>query len=450
MQKLKSTNLLFLVWLLLMFLPVCHAQRQKKNYSETEKTWIKQEKQREHDSIRNLFATGKADTIQYSYEVGFNMTLEARPRVDFIKNRVGDKDSGISWTLLGITILLVYFCSKLIIKRVYKERPTYLSPYITIYLLGGFSIYFLLSCIYSNLDEIMLREYGKEKTAILLNDSIWHNLRSISTRNTKYITPEPTFMFTDDRGVRVCVNQENAKFDVNDYKSKNGISIVKVRYDSDSRKLSIDDNKYFMQNLNRIMWICLLLLLFFLFCLGRFNQILDAINQKIKKRIEKSRQVKPYTEEFKYEPIEVKDYILYPDENNSVDTYWTFTGKEYESIDEFVRDVRASEQQCHLDAEDCLNPDRVFLTVPRMVFTFDDDEVIGKNDLCIEIISDDRTSITEGELLFKLHNSMIPYLDRLVNCTLEAVIPIGNIEGEDSMDCSIIFADSDELEKPDE
>lgn len=448
MQKQKSNHYLFLVGLLLMFLPLCmYAQRQKGNYSDVEKEHKKQEKQREHDSIRNLFETGKADTIHYNYEVGFYATLEARPRVDFIENRLGNKDSGTSWVLWGITILLVYFCSTLIIKHVYREGPAYLSPYITIYLLGGFFIYFLLSCIYVNLDEIMLRKSGEEKTAVLLNDSIWYDLRSISLRNTKHMTSEPTFMFTDGRDVRVCVNQSNAQFDANDYPLKEGMRIVKVRYDSNDRKLAIDDHKYLMQNLYRLMFIGLLLLLFFLFCLGKFNKLLDAIGRSIKKRMEKSRQVEPYVKEFSYETMEVDDYIVYADEDNSIDTYWTFTPKEYESMDEFIWDVRVVEQQRNLGAEDCLNPDRVFLMVPRIVINFLDDEIVGENDLRIEISFDYRTSITEGELLFKLHNSMIPYLGRLANCTFEAIIPIGSKEGDDSMDCAIVFVDLDESEE---
>ena len=68
-----------------------------------------------------------------------------------------------------------------------------------------------------------------------------------------------------------------------------------------------------------------------------------------------------------------------------------------------------------------------------------EDYIIGEELFYIDITSDNGINITEGEILFKLHNQMIPYLDKLSEHTIGVVLGIGYWEGSDTVVCTLMF-----------
>lgn len=402
-------------------------------------------KQRSQDSLRVLLKSGQADTIRYNYVAdmadesdAWRGEITVTPRVDFVENEQGNTSLAIFCVLLGLTVLVVYYCCRQIVRYVFKEKPTSIFPYISIYLIGGCILYFIFSCIYLNLDDIMVRKQGEEKIAVLDVEGNWYRTsRSrYQVSHIDYYTNH-SFVFTGNDSIRIAVEKGNTCFDVADY-SEEDQKRIKVRYDSASHKLSVDNDRYFMQNLIWISFMGLLLLLIFMFCWGVFNGILNAIGRKLPKAAKNYQPKIIYTKlgECGYE--EGGNFIYFK-EDPSIHTFWTFTSKEYLSKDDFIRDVQHSEEQNGVKPGERIHPDNILFDFSNITVYLSSDYIIDEENIVIEITSDNGINITEGELLLKLHNQMIPYLDRLSEHTIAAVLSMGYWTKNREVECAITF-----------
>lgn len=411
--------------------------------------------QRKQDSLKLLLKTGQADTIRYCYmeriaigEDGARKSeIIVEPRVDFVRNRQGDKDSAASLILWGLTVFMVYCCCPKIVRHLYNGRPTYLFPYLATYSIGLWVFYSIFSCIFSNLDDITVRKYGEEKIAVLEGESHTRQYRRRAQYHTvRYV--DYYFVFTGSDSIRISVAQGNTRFDASDYPSEEDRSHIKVRYESDSRKLSVDNGKYFVQNWIWISFMCLLLLLILMLSWGRFNGVLDMIRRKWQGVVESKGSKTVAFEPEEYEAVVSEKYQYFEDEL-SLDTFWTFTSREYQSKYDFIRDVKDSEERNGADPDERLHPDEIFLEFPIVRIGISNESTIGEDEFYIEITSDNGANITEGELLFKLHNQMIPYLDQLPERVMGAILPIRVKEDSGVVECMLMFQselEPDELE----
>lgn len=405
--------------------------------------------QRVQDSLQMLLDSGKADTLRFTYtKVDVRVGKEEKskivvnPRVDAVVNEQGEKSSAISWILWGFTILTVYYCCGQIVTHVYKERPTYLFPYIAIYLLGGWALYSIFSCMYRNLDDIMVRKQGEEKIAVLDIETSYRQYKSRGQYHS-YTLTDYHFVFTGNDSIRIAVNQGRTCFDANDYPEEER-SRIKVRYDSASHKLSVDNDKYFMQNLVWIAFMVLLLLLILMFSWGQFNGVLNAIQRKLHKRADtkyKPLEVEPRVQ---VEDIQMEDLEYFGDEV-CVDTYWELSDKEYLSMEDFIRDVQRSEQMHGSEPDERIHPDRILFRHPNALITLYPfawsplEGATSSETIKISLTSDNGAYFTEGELLFKVHHAMIPYLDRLKSHTLAVIFGIAYRKSTDTAECAIMF-----------
>lgn len=425
----------------------------------------KEAEQKSQDSLRHLLESGQADTIRFNYskstvlnlkEGSTKSIIKVTPRVDRIENEQGTKNATVAWILLGLTILTVYYCCQQMVTHVYKERPDYLFPYIATYLLGGWAIYSIFSCVYRNLDDIMVRKQGEEKIAVLDVMSIPQQYKHRGQYHSYHVT-QRYFVFTGNDSIRIAVNQGNTRFDADDYTEEER-KHIKVRYDSNLRKLAIDNEKYFMQNLIWISFMGLLVLLYLLFCWGVFNGVLDAIQRKLFKPAVKDKRVLKHVEEDEEEtPFEIQiESIRVFNESADVDTYWTLSDKVYLSMEEFIQDVQRSEQLHDSLPEERIHPERVLFNHPYVHISLSplDGCLYGKEDINLYLTADNGFSFTEGELLFKVHHAMIPYLDRLKERTLAVVLGIGYKKESNVAKCSLMFQseveDDEEEEEDDE
>lgn len=425
----------------------------------------KEAEQKSQDSLRHLLESGQADTIRFNYskrtvlnlkEESTRTIIKVTPRVDRIENEQGTKSSTVEWILLGLTILTVYYCCQQMVTHVYKERPDYLFPYIATYLLGGWAIYSIFSCVYRNLDDIMVRKQGEEKIAVLDVMSIPQQYKHRGQYHSYHVT-QRYFVFTGNDSIRIAVNQGNTRFDADDYTEEER-KHIKVRYDSDLRKLAVDNEKYFMQNLIWISFMGLLVLLYLLFCWGVFNGVLDAIQRKLFKPAVKDKRVLKDVEEDEDETafeIQIESMRVFK-ESVAVDTYWTLSDKEYLSMEEFIQDVQRSEQLHDSLPEERIHPKRVLFNHPYVHISLSplDGCLYGKEDINLYLTAGNGFSFTEGELLFKVHHAMIPHLDRLKERTLAVVLGIGYKKESNVAKCSLMFQseveDDDEEEEDDE
>lgn len=386
---------------------------------------------REQDSLRHLLQTGKADTTRYRYVEYFSVDLDTkethtkiavRPRVDFVENRVGRKDAGIVFFLLVLSFGAVYGCSKLMKKYVSKEAWDGWSKLVG-YVLGMATIYPIFACIYTNLDDIMTREWGKPVEVTTLQCELVR-VEHRSRYGDKYSTYEPVYrflLFRED-SVRIGVNQGKAKFNY-DYRGDGERKVsLKVRYNPSLQKLSVDDNKYLLQNLNWILAMLLPIGLILLFCFGKFNKIL----YKLKKRLEKTSR------------SESGGFIEAP---LLFTTYWTFSSRTYDSMEKFIRDVRYSESTKGLGEEECLKPDHIILQKTSVTINFFNSDIRGDNDLSILITPSNGKNITEAELLFALHHKVIPHLGRLRSETIQGIILFCESEDGKTAECLALFGE---------
>ena len=410
----------------------------------------KKAEQKSQDSLRHLLESGLADTIRFNYskrtvlnlkEESTRTIIKVTPRVDRIENEQGTKSATVEWILLGLTILTVYYCCQQMVIHVYKERPDYLFPYIATYLLGGWAIYSIFSCVYRNLDDIMVRKQGEEKIAVLDVMSIPQQYKHRGQYHSYHKT-QRYFVFTGNDSIRIAVNQGNTRFDADDYTEEER-KHIKVRYDSDLRKLAIDNEKYFMQNLIWISFMGLLVLVYLLFCWGVFNGVFDAVQRKLFKPAVKPKRVLEDVEEDEEETpfdIQIESMRVFK-ESVAVDTYWTLSDKEYLSMEEFIQDVQRSEQLHDSLPEERIHPERVLFNHPYVHISLSplDGCLYGEEDINLYLTADNGFSFTEGELLFKVHHAMIPYLDRLKERTLAVVLGIGYKKESNVAKCSLMF-----------
>lgn len=386
---------------------------------------------REQDSLRQLLQTGKADTTRYRYVEYFSVDLDTkethtkiavRPRVDSVENRVGHKDAGIVVFLLVLSFGAVYGCSKLMKKYVSRETWDGGSK-LVVYVLGMAIIYPIFACIYTNLDDIMIREWGKPVEVTTLQCELVR-IEHRSRYGDKYSTYEPVYrflLFRED-SVRIGVNQGKAKFDY-EYRGDGERRVsLKVRYNPSLQKLSVDDNKYLQQNLNWILGMLLPIGLILLFCFGKFNKIL----YKLKKRLEKTSR------------SESGGFIEAP---LLFTTYWTFSSKTYDSMEKFIRDVRYSELTKGLREEECMKPDKMILQKTSVAINFFNSDIRGDNDLSILITPSNGKNITEAELLFALHHKVIPHLGRLRSDTIQGIILFCESEDGKTAECLAFFGE---------
>ncbi|WP_294473257.1 ankyrin repeat domain-containing protein [uncultured Bacteroides sp.] len=404
---------------------------------------IKKQKaeQKSQDSLRHLLESRQTDTHSKSSVMSTEEKWTRIERVDYIKNEQGNKSAVVSWILLGLTILTVYYCCQQMVTHVYKERPDYLFPYIVTYLLGGWALYSIFSCVYRNLDDIIVRKQGEEKIAVLDLVSIPQQYEHRKQYHT-YYEMHRYFVFTGNDSIRIAVNQGNTRFDADDY-TEDELKHIKVRYDSSLRKLAVDNEKYFMQNLIWISFMGLLVLVYLLFCWGVFNGVLDAIQRKLFKPAVKDKRVLEDVEEDEEEtPFEIQiERMQIFGESVAVDTYWTLSDKEYFSMKEFIQDVQHSEELHDSLPDERINPERVLFNHPYVHISLSplDGCLYGEEDINLYFTSDNGFSFTEGELLFKVHHAMIPYLDRLKERTLAAVLGIGYKKESNVVKCLLMF-----------
>lgn len=419
--------------------------------SEKETKKMQAAEQRVQDSLKMLLESGKADTLRYNYVKGmtgrgdtWKSKITVIPRIDSVENEQGNKSAAASWILLGFTILLVHYCCRQIMSHVYKERPACLFPYIAIYLIGSWVIYSIFSCVYLNLDEIMIRKYGEEKIAVLESESSRRQYRHRGRYHTYYLT-DYYFVFTGNDSIRIAVNQGNICFDADDYTEEER-KHIKVRYDSVSRKLAVDNDKYFMQNLIWISFMFLLLLLILMFSWGVFNGVLYAIGRKMNKWAERPKYA-PLAEKTR-EPLKLEiDNFHTFEEDVSVDTFWRLSSKEYQSMEDFIRDVQRSERLHGSEPDERINPDRILFHLPKVHISPSDEYILGDEDISILLASDNGCYFTEGELLFKLHHAMIPYLDRLKEHTIAVILGYGYTEGSGVAEFTLMFQSEVEEEE---
>lgn len=407
--------------------------------------------QRVQDSLKMLLETGKADTLRYNYVKGmvgkgdsWRSKITVVPRVDFVENEQGNKSTATTWMLLGFTILMVHYCCRQIVTHVYRERPTYLFPYIAIYLLGSWAVYSIFSCVYQNLDEILVRKHGEEKTAVLNSESSTRQYRHRGQYHTYYIR-NYYFVFTGNDSIRIAVNQGNTCFDADDYTEEER-KHIKVRYDSASRKLVVDNDKYFMENRIWISFMFLLLLLILMFSWGVFNGVLYAMQRKVNKWAERPKRVPLDEAPRKPFKLEIDKFHFFEDDV-SVDTFWTLSSKEYQSMEDFIRDVQCSEQLHGSGPDERINPDRILFHLPKVHISPSDEYILGDEDISILLASDNGCYFTEGELLFKLHHAMIPYLDRLKEHTIAVILGYGYTEGSGVAEFTLMFQSEVEEEE---
>lgn len=355
-------------------------------------------KQRRQDSLKYLFESGQTDTIRYKYvkkyyQDGYGQTyteIEVYPRIDYITNRLADKEAGTIIIMVLISLLFIFLCLRLSAKYMIKEKGYLFVHYAVGFLIGGLCVSSTFLCIYNNLDEIMVRKNGEEKSAFF----------GYLTTDYPFVHPESGFLFLREDSVQMGVYQGDALFDASDYSSSEGSVMVKVRYDVAAKKLAVDNDKYFMQN---VIWISAmgLLLLLIISLYGKFTKWLDAylINQAKKS--------------------EEDDLVGWP---CLLSTSWTLTSQEYESLDDFLCAVKASEQMAGRNENVSLHPDRVILEDSCIsVGVLESNLVVEDDFLSLDITPSNGEDITEGELLFQFHNQMIPHLDRLVSCKLVGI-----------------------------
>lgn len=381
--------------------------------------------QHRQDSLKHLLESGQVDTIRYkyaqtSYIDSYGQThteIEVYPRLDYIKNRLAEKEVGIVFILVLISMLVIYLCIRLSSKYMTKEKGYLSVHYVVGFLVGGFCVSFAFFCIYDNLDEIMVRKNGEEKSVFFCNMSTDDPFSP-----TFGAYPKSAFLLFREDSVRMAVGLGEVSFDADDYGGEDSVRVT-VRYDAAAKKLAVDNDKYFQQNMIWISAMCLLLLLI-ISLYGKFTKWLDTylVNQAKKSE-------------------EEGDLVGLP---SLLSTSWTLTSQEYESLDDFLCEVKDSEQMAGRNEDTSLHPDEMILEDSCIsVGVLESNLVVEDDFLSLDITPFNGEYITEGELLFQFHNQMIPHLDRLVSCKLVgiALLPLAPNEGEEKAPtvCLAIF-----------
>jgi len=327
--------------------------------------------QREQDSLRNLMETGNYDKKKWVFNTCFRVSLQedgnseamswinVSPRVDYISNSIGEGSTVVLVLLsLLIAIIFVWLMSKKVFPPTRKEEGMFFL-WVYIVFIQSIVLYFMLSSLYSDIDELIIRKTGQAYVA-------------------EYNYDDFKFVTTDS--ITVAVSEGACTFD-NNY-SEAGIP---VRYDAETMKLAVDMEKYTLQNWNWILFICLLLLLDFLLCYGKFNSIFKKIF-----RIRYSKNETPY-----------QDYVYFP---------WHFKNKKYETFDQFKGELEHF--RLEWDLEDKYH--EIYET-PRILIQYNVETTDNPVKFEIEILPDNGRSISLDEWMYKFQNALVPYMKDLDN-----------------------------------
>ncbi|WP_462431752.1 ankyrin repeat domain-containing protein [Bacteroides nordii] len=324
---------------------------------------------REQDSLRNLMETGNYDHKKWELNTSIRIIIEedgtsrtgswihASPRVDYLHNHIGE---GATPTLVLLSILVavifVWVMSKKVFPSIRKEEGMFfLMLYFVV--IQSIILYFMFSSLYTDFDELIVRNTGKEYAA-------------------KYDYTGFHFVTADSIAVvvkGVCTFDGGVDSE----------TCIPIRYDDTARKLVVDMQKYTLRNWNQILLTGILLLLNFLLCYGKFNFLLKKVF-----RTRHSKHDTPY-----------QDYIYFP---------WHFKNKKYETFDQFKSDLEHC--RAEWDMEDY--SDKTYET-PCILIRYN--RITEKNSphFEIEILPDNGKYISMDEWIYKLQNELAPYMESL-------------------------------------
>lgn len=359
---------------------------------------------REQDSLRNLMETGNYDKKKWVFntttrifirEDGSAHTrgwINVSPRIYHIHNNIGE---GSTAALVLLSLLIGVIFAWLMLKKVF---PSLTHPSDIIYIGGSivvmqsFILYFMLSSLYTNIDQLIVRNTGKEYVA-----QYGYN----------------GFCFVAADSINVAVDVGKCSFD-----RIVSAADIPIRYDDAAAKLAVDMQKYALRNWNWILFIGLLLLLNLLICCGKFNGVTEKIFHS-----RRSEYHSPF-----------QDHVSF---------IWDFKNKRYETFDQFKKELK------HFQAEwgEGENDDKMYDT-PRILLQYDSGEKEKSTNFEIEIRPDNGMSISIDEWTYKLQNELTPYMKRLGEPdTVNAWIYKRWVAGEE-MKCELSFyssLDNDEI-----
>lgn len=376
------------------------AERDERQLQETRL----QAELREQDSLRNLMETGNYDkkrwifnTTMHTYvgEDGIAHTrslIDASPRIYYIHNNIGE---GSTAALVLLSLLIGVIFAWLMLKKVFPSL-TRSSDIIfiggSIALIQSFILYFMLSSLYTDIDQLIIRNTGKEYVA-----QYGYN----------------GFCFVAADSINVAVDEGKCSFE-----RIVSADDIPIRFDDAAAKLVVDMPKYTLRNWNWILFIGLLLLLNLLICCGKFNGVTEKIFHS-----RRSEYHSPFQE-----------YVSF---------IWDFKNKKYETFEQFKKELKHF--QAEWGEED--NDDKIYDT-PRILLQYDSGEKEKSTNFEIEIRPDNGKSIGIDEWTYKLQNELTPYMKRLGEPdTVSAWIYKEWAAGEE-MKCELSFyssLDNDEI-----
>lgn len=359
---------------------------------------------REQDSLRNLMETGNYDKKKWVFntttrifirEDGSTHTrgwINVSPRIYHIHNNIGE---GSTAALVLLSLLIGVIFAWLMLKKVFPSL-THPSDIIfiggSIALIQSFILYFMLSSLYTDIDQLIIRNTGKEYVAQYGCNG---------------------FCFVAADSINVAVDEGKCSFE-----RIVSADDIPIRYDDAAAKLVVDMPKYTLRNWNWILFIGLLLLLNLLICCGKFNGVTEKIFHS-----RRSEYHSPFQE-----------YVSF---------IWDFKNKKYETFDQFKKELKHF--QAEWGEED--NDDKMYDT-PRILLQYDSGEKEKSTNFEIEIRPDNGKSISIDEWTYKLQNELTPYMKRLGGPdTVNAWIYKGWTAGEE-MKCELSFyssLDNDEI-----
>lgn len=370
------------------------AERDERQLRETQL----QAELREQDSLRNLMETGNYDKKKWVFntttrifirEDGSAHTrgwINVSPRIYHIHNNIGE---GSTAALVLLSLLIGVIFAWLMLKNVF---PSFTRPSDIIFIGGSialiqsFILYFMLSSLYTDIDQLIVRNTGKEYVA-----QYGYN----------------GFCFVAADSINVAVDVGKCCFD-----RIVSADDIPIRYDDAAAKLAVDMQKYKLRNWNWILFIGLLLLLNLLICCGKFNGVTKKIFHS-----RRSEYHSPFQE-----------YVSF---------IWDFKNKKYETFDQFKKELK------HFQAEwgEGDKDDKMYDT-PRILLQYDSGEKEKSTNFEIEIRPDNGKSISIDEWTYKLQNELTPYMKRLGEPDIvNAWIYKGWAAGEE-MKCELSFYSS--------
>lgn len=349
------------------------AQAQKKELQKNTTDISIQERKlaelREQDSLRNLMETGNYDKKKWVFNTSIRVSINedgtsetkewvnVSRRVDYIHNLVGEGATPILVLLaLLVAVILVWIMSKKIFSSIGKGEAMFIFELYLVFIQSTI-LYFMFSSLYADIDELIVRNTGKEYVAVYSYDGF------------SFVTADSIAVV-----VKSACSFDGIYSDVHD---------IPVRFDESAMKLAVDMRKYTLRNWNWILFIGLLLLLDFLFCYGKFNWLLKKV-------------VRPRQPEYQ---SPYQSYISFS---------WHFKNKLYEEFDQFKKELKHF--QMEWDIED--DSDNRYVT-PRILLQYNGKDTEKTINFEIEIRPDNGESICMDEWMYKLQNELVPYMERL-------------------------------------